>query len=377
MQMRFDEIKVPEDKLNQVVAESMESVYKEHKKKRFHRRTSWCAAAVAGGVILGGCLIIPTSTVLPVLAKHSTFFQRIFEKVQGETMYSGDYAESAVPADGVISATSGDLKISFSETVCTSKSMAYSVRITSEKGFPEGAMKTTDENSDNGVKWIYLEGTQNTDFGVEVGEDELSASADGMPSITGHYEDDHTFVGVMKVSFNLYPFDGHEIPNEFIWNLNITGISYIDQTKNYMEKLSGGEWNFKFQVKQQNLNEKTIQVNQYSPSGWGIKDITVTPYEMVVNEDYDESKAQPGYDGADSIQEFWTDADGRILHDKIGIFQVDGYNMSKTIVYYMATPDDDSYMAMQDYVYMENHSDEEIKNYLEENCQSKLEIPLE
>lgn len=47
-----------------------------------------------------------------------------------------------------------------------------------------------------------------------------------MPFIKGHYEDEHTFIGTMRVDFNRYPFDGNEIPQHFIWSLKINSILY-------------------------------------------------------------------------------------------------------------------------------------------------------
>ena len=375
MQVKFDEVLIPEEKLNRVVAESMDEIYKGCKKKKSYQRFLYRIAALIGIIILSGSLVISNASGLPVLAEKSSFFKKIFEKVQGESQYSGDYDKNAVQTDGITSETTEDLRFEFSEVVCTSQSMTYSIQITSQKGFPEEAMKKSTNESDSEGKWMYLVGTQSADFLKDTIEEENTYD---MPFIKGHYEDEHTFIGTMRVDFNLYPFDGNEIPEHFIWSLKINSILYPNVETGVMEKLlTDGDLKFELYVDRQNLGEKSVKVNKVSPSGWKITDITLTPYEMIVNEEYDKANTQKGYEQPDSIREIWTDADGRILHNKVGSFMIEGYNMSNVTVYYMPTPDEDSNTIIMEYIYQENHTDAEIQDYLEENCVSKQEISLE
>lgn len=375
MQVKFDEVLIPEEKLNRVVAESMDEIYKGCKKKKSYQRFLYRIAALIGIIILSGSLVISNASVLSVLAEKSSFFKKIFEKVQGESQYSGDYDKNAVQTDGITSETTEDLRFEFSEVVCTSQSMTYSIQITSQKGFPEEAMKKSTNESDSEGKWMYLVGTQSADFLKDTIEEENTYD---MPFIKGHYEDEHTFIGTMRVDFNLYPFDGNEIPEHFIWSLKINSILYPNVETGVMEKLlTDGDLKFELYVDRQNLGEKSVKVNKVSPSGWKITDITLTPYEMIVNEEYDKANTQKGYEQPDSIREIWTDADGRILHNKVGSFMIEGYNMSNVTVYYMPTPDEDSNTIIMEYIYQENHTDAEIQDYLEENCVSKQEISLE
>ena len=375
MQVKFDEVLIPEEQLNRVVAESMDEIYKGCKKKKSYQRFLYRIAALIGIIILSGSLVILNASVLPVLAEKSSFFKKIFEKVQGESQYGGDYDKNAVQTDGITSETTEDLRFEFSEVVCTSQSMTYSIQITSQKGFPEEAMKESTNESDSEGKWMYLVGTQSADFLKDTIEEENTYD---MPFIKGHYEDEHTFIGTMRVDFNLYPFDGNEIPQHFIWSLKINSILYPNVETGGMEKLlTDGDLKFELYVDRQNLGEKIVKVNKVSPSGWKITDISLTPYEMIVNEEYNEANTQKGYEQPDSIREIWTDADGRILHNKVGSFMIEGYNMSNVTVYYMPTPDEDSNTIIMEYIYQENHTDVEIQNYLEENCVSKQEISLE
>ena len=82
MQVKFDEVLIPEEKLNRVVAESMDEIYKGCKKKKTYQRFLYRIAALIGIIILSGSLVISNASVLPVLAEKSSFFKKIFEKVQ-------------------------------------------------------------------------------------------------------------------------------------------------------------------------------------------------------------------------------------------------------------------------------------------------------
>ena len=117
MQVKFDEVPIPEEKLNRVVAESMDEIYKGCKKKKSYQRFLYRIAALIGIIILSGSLVISNTSVLPVLAEKSSFFKKIFEKVQGESQYSGDYDKNAVQTDGITSETTEDLRFEFSEVV--------------------------------------------------------------------------------------------------------------------------------------------------------------------------------------------------------------------------------------------------------------------
>lgn len=257
MQVKFDEVLIPEEKLNRVVAESMDEIYKGCKKKKTYQRFLYRIAALIGIIILSGSLVISNASVLPVLAEKSSFFKKIFEKVQGESQYSGDYDKNAIQTDGITSETTEDLRFEFSEVVCTSQSMTYSIQITSLKGFPEEAMKKSTNESDSEGKWMYLVGTQSADFLNNTIEEENTYD---MPFIKGHYEDEHTFIGTMRVDFNYYPFDGNEIPEHFIWNLNINSILYPNAETGVMEKLlTDGGLKFEFYVDRQNLGRKLLK----------------------------------------------------------------------------------------------------------------------
>ena len=80
MQVKFDEVPIPEEKLNRVVAESMDEIYKGCKKKKSYQRFLYRIAALIGIIILSGSLVISNTSVLPVLAEKSSFLRRFLKK---------------------------------------------------------------------------------------------------------------------------------------------------------------------------------------------------------------------------------------------------------------------------------------------------------
>lgn len=76
MQVKFDEVLIPEEQLNRVVAESMDEIYKGCKKKKSYQRFLYRIAALIGIIILSGSLVILNASVLPVLAEKSSFLRR-------------------------------------------------------------------------------------------------------------------------------------------------------------------------------------------------------------------------------------------------------------------------------------------------------------
>lgn len=102
----------------------------------------------------------------------------------------------------------------------------------------------------------------------------------------------------------------------------------------------------------------------------------MTDYEVRVDTEVDESKIQPGYEKFDSVQYVMLDADGKLIHDKIGMFSPVGYNLSRINVYYFATPTETDYMAVQEKINDESFA-EELQGYLEETAIQKTVINLE
>ena len=366
MRIDFNNIYVPDEKLNHVVEESLQKVKKIRRKDRFRRIAGGTVAAAAALAVLTG---ICASN--PVIAEQFTKLGEIFGLVENEQYYPGDYSSVSVPVPGENVSQSEGITITLSEFVCSSESLNISILIDSEDPFPELFRQSVADADKNGSSYIMLVTEQNTDFA------DIPMNPDGNMYLEarGAFQDEYTFAGVIRIDFNLYPYALYEIPDSFIWDLKITNIYSPDWTGKSDSPLAiPGKWTFSSQITRQEIGTKTVDVNQYAPNGDGIVSVTITPYEVDVEMGYDESKVQPGYERFDSIQSVMLDGSGKQIEDNIGLFSPDGYDLSMITVYYVETPDEASWLEIQDKLLDKNFAPQ-LQEYLEDIAIQKIEIP--
>lgn len=369
MQINFDEIKVPTEKLNQTVKESMESVQKEHRKKRKRNIIGWGSAAAAAIVAFVGFGISN-----PVLASQIPLVGQIFERIQDKQQYAGNFSEVAEPVNGNTVSESQGMRITLSEIYCNQAAMNVSVLIESEKPFPEDGKgvrtdvagnKMTDENG-NEICDLFLHGRIETDFFEQPLEEEIQ--------VTGEYIDECTFAGAFRIDFRLNEWALTEIPDKFQWSMDVDWIKYFREDGMTYNKIDGN-WILDTAVTKKKSDSKIIEVNEFAPNGEGIQSVTVTPYEVSVDFIWDETKVRAGYEEFDFVQECMLDADGKRIKDKIGKFSPTGYNLSKITVYYFPTPSEEVYMEIQEKI--EGEEADRLPEYLDEIAIHKIEIGLE
>ena len=363
MRIDLNDIKIPTEKLDAVVSESMDTIRISHKRKQFHKIAGRCAAIVVCIVMLSVVLISN-----PALAEKLPLIGNIFGRVQDEQIYSGDYASIADSLDETQSAKSDGITVTLSEISCTDTALNAAVIIESEEAFSEEFQKNSQGTNENGyANRLTMEFEQTMDFaGIK---DETSGH------ITGHMEDDHTFVGAFRIDFSLYPYGELEIPDSFTWDLKIHSIRCLDET-GVVFLAEGDNWEFSNVVEKTEIDIRTVEVNQAAPNGMVITDITISPYEAIINIAYDETLIQPGYEDVSSLQSVMLDGSGKKITDKVGMFPTQDYDLSNITVYYMSTPTDEAWMAIQDRVNL-GDTEETLREYLEGIAVYKIEIPLE
>lgn len=363
MQVDFNNIQIPTEKLNTVVSENLDTIKKLHKRTRTRRIAGSCAAAAAAIAFLS---VICASN--PVIAEQFTKLGKIFGLVQDQQRYPGDYSETSVPVTGTNVSQSEGITITLSEFVCSSESLNVSVLIESEEPFPETFRESAAGTDEETNASLMLTAGQSADFA----DGPLDFSGDPYIEVRGSFQDEYTFAGAFRINFSLYPYAEYEIPDSFTWDLKITSIFCPDGNSSLTIP---GEWSFSSQITKQDINTKIVEVNKYAPSGIGISNVRVTPYEVIVEDAYDESKIQPGYEKYDSIQYVMLDGSGKLIKDKIGMFPVSGYDLSKITVYYLATPNEETWVEIQEKLYDEAFAPQ-LQDYLENIAIQKTEIPL-
>lgn len=375
MQIRFDEIPVPEDKLNAVVGRNMQKVRNVYKRRQKRKNlVRWASAAAAVVLITVFCF------TNPVLAAKIPLIGHIFKQVQDEQRYTGNFDEVAQPLADNNSSTSEGVTITLSEIYSNKEAMYVSAMVESEEPFPE---EVKESNIIEGAEPGYQDIGYHMYLSIEQEFDFMKAPEEYEPyewpgeefewtelDLKGEYVDEHTFVGAIRIDFSLYPTGMFEVPDAFNWKLR---VSKIDILENYEKD---GSWEFDTDVTVDNEEPEVISVNESAPNGEVITAVTKTPYEVRVDFEYDESKVQEGYEDYSSVQSIMLDADGKHIIDKVGMFPAQGYNLSEINVYYYESGTEEEDMKIQEKIYDENFQDE-LQGYLEEISIQKTVIKLE
>lgn len=368
MQINFDEITIPSDKLDKIVSESLETLKKQNRLKKRHRLfASGAAAAVLITAFSAFCISNP------VLASKIPLIGSIFKEVQDEQRYTENFDEVAEPLATGNVCTADGVTITLSEVYCDTQALYVSAMIESATPFSEELKKGTEIDTGDGiVHEFHLTNSQEYDFlkaPEEYGIEEESPDRFSWTPIAlrGEFTDDSTFIGSFRMDFNLYPIALEtEIPESFRWKLT------VDELGTYTESLSG-PWTFESDVAMDLSNTAITEINETAPNGEVVQSLVITPYEATLRLGYDESKIQPGYEAFDSVQSVMLDADGKLIHDKIGMFPTTDYNLTEITKYYFATPDDATYVAIQEKLRDEAFQPQ-LREYLESIAVQKIVI---
>lgn len=369
MQIKFDTIQVPKERLDETVRESMEVIHKQYKIRR--RRSILTKSLTAAAAVLLAAGICFSN---PVLAAKLPLIGHIFGQVQEKQRYPGNFDEVSKPVQEKNESISGGVTVTLSEVYADTEAMYVSAIVKSEEPFPKKLKESNMLEGDNIGYHLFLEIEQDFDFLEPPAEYEAWEQPGEELSwepidVEGEYVDDYTYIRTFRTDFNLYPFGKESLPDNFHWKLKVNKIHCYE----YYSKQ--GTWEFETDVAVDKESTKTIEINESAPNGEVITSVTVTPYEVIMDYDFDESKVQPGYERGDSIQSVMVDAAGKQIHDKAGMFSAKRYDLSKIIVYYFKIDTDEAYMSIQERIRKEEEKGT-LPTYLEEIAVHKIEMHL-
>lgn len=314
-----------------------DSARKKKKRKEFIAGMSAAAAALV--------LSVTVCVENPALAAKLPFIGHIFDTVESEIGYKGDYSESSeklvtpeeIKEDGTIDSpyVQKSNGITFTVSECNYESMAMylAVSIESEEGFSEEfmnysryGMPEVPEDADQYVQdysTMYMKSTATADFS-ESGYGEIMfdpAYGTSAPYlIEGKFVDNHTFAGIIRVDlFDLQMLDDagewqqiESIPDEFPYELHVTSIYAKPGSGTHME----GNWDFALDVKLNHENTITKEINETNENGVGIGTVTKTAYEL-----YADLILPEGVSEADYIVSV-CDANGKPLESQGNIAEI-------------------------------------------------------
>ena len=249
--------------------------------KKFGKIGTCAAAAVAAAVIgIGGL-----GYFNPVLAAKIPLIGKIFEKVEDDARYSGDYTDKKTvltnedPAGNLdtsdYTVSDQGITLTASEAYCDGYSIFLTVNIVSKDAdfthIPEHytSMKAADGRTAAG---FYIDGRWSVDG---------SAPEWIENTFDGEVIDSHTFAGMLKIDLT----EKHAGSGEL--NLNVTGLGYDDDRMLDSEQISAshwtdGSWNITVPFEVNGTDVKTIEVSEKA-GNITLEDVVVSPYQVIVH----------------------------------------------------------------------------------------------
>lgn len=401
--MRIEEypVNMPE-KLNDVVDEKLGMICRSQRKKRLKN----CAAAMGAAAAVFAVAAV-TCVTNPVMASKLPLIGHIFERMQGQITYSGDYADAVTHLAAEDAVQTGDpqnisyqrtvdgVTVTLSEVYCNGESLSMGVVVESENGFSETARSETDKTPS-----IVFETEEEYSFNP------VSYSLGDMYYPEGDFVDAHTYAGIIRIdlkdktedqtkyiktleaggddsSYNggqYHDLIKHvDVPEEFQLKLKITHIAgdlgeggrpvNEDERGNYFDRewVCDGNWDFDLTVKRDSGRTVTVELEEASEEGFGFDKVVKTPFEITVYFNEKTKKSEEPF-----CIPVMLDADGLLMGEGYGYLNtrpVRSHDVSKVELYVFA------YDTWSDEVESESHAkemgltkDKTFKELCDETC---------
>lgn len=280
-----------DEKLNQILKQALApeisdreiQIHRRRKDKmgKFGKAGITAAAAVTMAIVgIGGL-----GYFNPALAAKIPLIGKIFEKVEDDIIYSGDYSDKGTVLTeedyagnldtSDYSASDKGITLTASEVYCDGYSIFLTVNIEAEEvdftHIPEHytGMHVTDNRTAAG---FYIDGTWSVDG---------NASERFENTFEGEVIDSHTFAGMLKMNL------AQKAVNNSKLNLNINGLGYDDDRMLDGEEISASHWTegsweivLPFEVDESDV--KTIEVGE-KKGNITLENVVVSPYQVIVH----------------------------------------------------------------------------------------------
>ncbi|MDE5908234.1 MAG: DUF4179 domain-containing protein [Lachnospiraceae bacterium] len=221
----------------------------------------------------------------PALAAKIPLIGKIFEKVEDDIIYSGDYTDKGTVLTNEDHAGNLDtsdysvsdkgITLTASEVYCDGYSVFLTVNIEAEDAdfthIPEHytGMNVADNRTAAG---FYIDGT----WSVDGNSPEMLEN-----TFEGEVIDSHTFAGMLKVNLAEKATGSGEL------NLNVNGLGYDDDRMLDGEEISAshwtdGSWNIVIPFEVNGTDVKTIEVGE-KKGNITLDNVVVSPYQVIVH----------------------------------------------------------------------------------------------
>lgn len=240
------------------------------------------AAAVIAVAVIG---TLGLGYFNPVLAAKIPLIGKIFEKVEDNITYSGDYTDQGIvltneDPEGNLdtseySASDKGITLTASEVYCDGYSIFLTVNIGAEGAdFTHIPEHYTGANiaENRTAAGFYIDGT----WSVGGGSPEWLEN-----TLEGEVIDSHTFAGMLKVNL------AEKLTGSGQLNLDISGLGYDDDRMLDSEEISAshwtdGSWKLVIPFEVNATDVKTIEVGE-KKGNITLEDVVVSPYQVIVH----------------------------------------------------------------------------------------------
>ena len=280
-----------DEKLNQILKQALAPEISD-REIRIHRRRKdkvnklgkigKGAAAAVAAVVIGVCGL---GYFNPVLAAKIPLVGKIFEKIEDDVTYSGDYTEKGTVLTNEDHAGSLDtvdytvsdkgITLTASEVYCDGYSIFLTVNIESEDAdFTHIPKHYTGMNvaDDRTAAGFYIDGTWSVD----------GSSPEWLENrFEGEAVDSHTFAGMLKIDLAKEHTGSGEL------NLNVSGRGHDDDRMLDAEEITAshwtdGSWNIVVPFEVNGSDVRTIEVGE-KKGNITLEDVVVSPYQVIVH----------------------------------------------------------------------------------------------
>ena len=280
-----------DEKLNQILKQALAPEISD-REIRIHRRRKdkvnklgkigKGAAAAVAAVVIGVCGL---GYFNPVLAAKIPLVGKIFEKIEDDVTYSGDYTEKGTVLTNEDHAGSLDtvdytvsdkgITLTASEVYCDGYSIFLTVNIESEDAdFTHIPKHYTGMNvaDDRTAAGFYIDGTWSVD----------GSSPEWLENrFEGEAVDSHTFAGMLKIDLAKEHTGSGEL------NLNVSGLGHDDDRMLDAEEITAshwtdGSWNIVVPFEVNGSDVRTIEVGE-KKGNITLEDVVVSPYQVIVH----------------------------------------------------------------------------------------------
>lgn len=240
------------------------------------------AAAVIAVAVIG---TLGLGYFNPVLAAKIPLIGKIFEKVEDNITYSGDYTDQGIvltneDPEGNLdtseySASDKGITLTASEVYCDGYSVFLTVNIEAkEADFTHIPEHYTGVNvaENRTAAGFYIDGTWSVD----------GSSPEWLDNtFEGEVIDSHTFAGMLKVNL------AEKLAGSGQLFLNVSGLGYDDDRMLDSEEISAshrtdGSWNLVIPFEVNATDVKTIEVGEQK-GNITLEDVVVSPYQVIVH----------------------------------------------------------------------------------------------